>query len=162
MMKKLLAAFVMIMMLGISTVCFAEIAEADLVLGGLYPGQPWSEVIAMYGNPSWEQRLPNRTTGYVYEKPDGQFLLQKENEVLVHITVTTNRAMVTTRGISIGASRDDVIRAYGSPDRSEKAQMYEEFRYYAGEKSLRFSLFDGRLKWINVAIKDAPEPPVMP
>ena len=54
--KLFMSAMVLTMILG-TTNCFAQISKSDLNIGGIYYGQPLSELVRMLGQPEW--RKPN-------------------------------------------------------------------------------------------------------
>ena len=145
--KLFMSAIVAVMTLASAT-CFAQISSDDLVIGGMYPGQPWSEVINMYGQPSMTQITREGITEYIFRNTNkGSFELHKENERITHIGVV-NKIMSTARGIRNGASKQEIINAYGQPDDIVIQGQLENLDYYANNGKLRFSLYQNKSEWI--------------
>ena len=55
--KKLFMSAMVLAMTLETAACFAQISKSDLNIGGIYYGQPLSELVRMLGQPEW--RKPN-------------------------------------------------------------------------------------------------------
>ncbi len=149
--KKSVLSVITALAIMVTATCFAQISTDDLLIDGLYPGQPWSEVVAKYGQPSFESLNADRSMDYVYDLKSGQFFLQKENERLTFIAVTSNKLMSTARGIRLGSTKNDVLNAYGNPDKVFDDNTGNlSLTYLTGKEgeNLRFTIYQGRVKWM--------------
>ena len=134
--KIVMSALVLAIMLATS-VCFARITTDDLLIDGIYrfyPGQPLSKVIEKLGQPAFTNNQPNRTCSHIFYVNGNEILLNHENERLTFIGTTLKR-VATARGIRIGATRDDVLKAYGTPDKEEPKNEhgYSNLVYFTGK-----------------------------
>ena len=121
--KKLALMGIATLAMTISATGFAQITTDELVVGDFYPGKPWSEIIATYGQPDDKFMFPSKQVkyGYVYNSiKGGQIIFEKENEYVTVISIVSNKLMATRKGIRLGATENDIINAYGTPDKSDK------------------------------------------
>ena len=150
--RNLIMSAIVTAMTLVTATCFAQISTDDLLIGGLYPGQPWSEVVDMYGQPSWTQVQPTKEMAYIYDSiKGGQVLLQKENERVTFIAITSNKLMSTVRGICLGATKAEVLNSYGMPDKEiDDSTGHLSLTYLTGKEneSLRFTIYQDRVKWM--------------
>lgn len=142
--KKSVLSVITALAIMVTATCFARISTDDLIIGGLYPGQPWSEVISIYGQPNMRQG----TNEYIFWVNKGKILLRIENEHVVFINVL-NGTTPTTRGISRGVSKQEIINIYGQPDDIVITGQLENLDYYADNGRLRLSLYQNRLDYIR-------------
>ena len=98
------------------------ITKEDLNVGGIYFGQKVSEIVARYGQPV--KTVPRAPKGldYVFSGEAGQFTVSpefssSEGEIVKGMIIKEGCGLATSRGIRIGATREEVKAVYGSPDR---------------------------------------------
>ena len=118
--KAFLSAIVLAMTLE-TAVCFAQIFKSDLSIGGIYYGQPLSEVVRMYGQPVW--RKPNFikfTSGSanIFITPS-----DTQDTVMGASITGGNPKLKTNAGIGSGSTLADVIAAYGEPDETSSVSV---------------------------------------
>lgn len=135
------------MLLMLTVTCFARISTDDLVIGGIYPGQPWSEVISLYGQPSFENREPDGNYRYYYEK-NGQFGVDVVSGHVTGLYNTGNTSLTTTKNIRLGSTREELIQAYGQPDQSftENGTEYITYNTNTENEGIQFRISNGRVK----------------
>lgn len=115
--KAILTGVTAAMMLATAT-CFAQIYKDDLIIGGIYYGQPVSEVINKYGQPVHK-------TGYdlIFNYGNAQvIIILSDDKQTVAGTVfagSHNTNLKTRAGITYGATLSDLRAAYGEPDAIE-------------------------------------------
>ena len=112
--KAILTGVTAAMMLATAT-CFAQIYKDDLNIGGIYYGQPLSEVVKRYGQPVRQSKY---LVIFKYGKAD-IYINPSEDGRAVNITVvgSPNDALKTKAGIIVGSSTlSDLKNAYGEPD----------------------------------------------
>ena len=116
--KLFMSAMVLAMTLGTAN-CFAQISKSDLNIGGIYYGQPLSEVVRMLGQPEW--RKPNFIK-FSYGSVN-IFITPSESQTAVSAASVTggNPNLKTNAGIGTGATLDDLKAAYGEPDEMSSA-----------------------------------------
>ncbi|MBP5736577.1 MAG: hypothetical protein J6W55_03940 [Acidaminococcaceae bacterium] len=113
---KLLAAF--LVTLAVSVPCFAQIAKENMVLGGLYIGQSYSEVMDLYGMPTGimrETEEPGRVFSFA-EKNGTEFNVRIVDDRVAGIELFGKNTLSTKAGIRIGSAAKKVKKAYGKPD----------------------------------------------
>ena len=139
--KKLITSVISVLMIIVTSTCFAQISVDEFVIDKIYLGQPWSEFINTYGQRSFESMNPNRRMAYVYNVKGGQFLVEKYNEHISFIAVPTNKFMSTKKGIRIGSTTDELLNAYGRPDKTKdviNGDIVFEYLTSDGQGILRF------------------------
>lgn len=119
--RKLIMTVTVAVMTLATTTGFAKIAYDDLNLGGIYLGQPMSEIITKFGQPKFKARTPDFPNGYYGSFNCGNFKLyisttDSDNGVVFELTANNDCQFVTKAGIGIGSSLASVKAAYGEPD----------------------------------------------
>ena len=116
--KIIVSTFALVTML-VATTCFAQISKSDLNIGGIYYGQPWSEVIATYGQPIDKEPRPPKGYNYVFRYGNSTFTSNYWNKgnYVSHVGVKNNCTFSTKAGIHIGSTQADIQAVYGKPDR---------------------------------------------
>lgn len=166
------AALLAITVSAFTGTCFA-IEESDLNIGGIYLGQPIKEVIAQIGKPISKEKLKDKEFGYIelahkrykydFVKNGAKFTVIADRNVKGVIVNKTAEAagLATKAGISLGATGDDVLKAYGTPlwdvdrggliDDSLSRIMRYRKRINGDEEQLLFSfMFDLNGKLVNM------------
>lgn len=124
-MKKvfLLVSMLVLMM---SSVCFAKVNMEDLNLGGIYIGQPIDEVINIYGEPLKQPTAP-KGYDFIFSLDGGNFVVrptypyQGKESIVEKITLKDDiKSLKTHLNIGLYASREDVINTYGAPDNTDE------------------------------------------
>ena len=160
-MKKLM--LIMMAFLSVAVTAEATISETSIAAGGVYPGQPFSEVISIYGNPVKAGDLMGGHPGgriYSFSKNETTFDIWANSKVL-WITVKGNNGISTPDGIHVGSTVAEVIKAYGEPDfrqsskdlpKKTRKEDYETYFYYQhsstphfGPKYLCFTIVEGKV-----------------
>ena len=110
--KLIMTVTVAVMTLATAT-CFAMISKSDLEIGGIYYGQPISEVVRIFGQPEW--RKPNfikfrHGSINIFITPSG-------SDTVIQASITGGKHNLKTKaGIGVGATLDDLRAVYGEPD----------------------------------------------
>ena len=132
------AALLAIAVSAFTGTCFA-IEESDLNIGGIYLGQPIKEVVAKMGKPvskeklkdidfGYTTKLANKRYEYGFVKNGAKFTVIADKNVKGVIVNKTAEAagLATKAGISLGASGDDVLKAYGTPLWDDRGGFIDE------------------------------------
>lgn len=149
----------------VSCTCFA-ITRADLNVGGIYIGQNYNDVVASYGQPAESDLLPGGHGEYyhIYKKDGKEVFTIIEKNIVTNIEINDN-AYATKAGIAVGATADDVKKAYGTPT---KEAVINSSKFIISYRTptinqmydyLRFDIVDGKVKAIFAGIEvDIPLP----
>ena len=120
--KFVMTVTVAVMTLATAT-CFAQITVDDLVINGIYVGQPVTEVINRLGEPAQKTTFPGggSMTQYSYNfgsSDSFSFTTSSDGQNVVAASVSNGCNFVTKAGIGIGSSFADIKAAYGEPDKA--------------------------------------------
>lgn len=141
--KKVFMSALLLGTLMLSGICYAEIKESDLNIGGIYCGMPFEEVLKRFGEPVRAGNFGGmRRKHYIFNHDGAEFAVTlmmydangkpvydydgKGNPVVAFVGISDHHVfylkgpgsrMLTAAGIGIGATYDEVIKAYGKPDR---------------------------------------------
>ncbi|MBR4907997.1 MAG: DUF4309 domain-containing protein [Acidaminococcaceae bacterium] len=118
--KKLLAASLTALAISVSVPCFAQIPSSIMIIGGLYIGQSFSEVISVYGKPVAEREPAGRGMMYTFTKNGASFDVRICNDKVSEVAVNQINGPSTISGIKIGSTPEEVTKTYGKPDVEEK------------------------------------------
>ena len=118
--KRFTTTIIFTILLIMATPCLA-ITKDDLTAGRLYIGQSFSEVIALYGEPSNESPLAGGPGGLVvtFKQSDSDKIIiytgrQKKS---VWNFFILNKNIPTNAGIQLGSTLNDIKQTYGTPNR---------------------------------------------
>ena len=117
--KKLFLVFVMMVSVMVSAVCYAQISKEDLNIGGIYFGQPMSDVINKLGAPVRRISTPPAGSAPVFRYGNNEIGVRgSEKSPVRGVWVVTGNGdgLFTSRGITVGSTYDEVIKAYGKAD----------------------------------------------
>ena len=121
--KLFMSAMVLAITLETAT-CFAQISKSDLNIGGIYYGQPWSEVIATYGQPVRREQRPPAGKNNIFAYSNFEFLANPiNNEYVYEVFIKDNCTFTTKAGIGIGSTLAEVQAAYGQPDKRTNGSL---------------------------------------
>lgn len=147
--KTMVVTVLSVVMMMFSAVCFAQITEEDLNIGGIYPGQPLEEVVVKFGQPRIVQRPPIGYNFY-FKIGDGDVLIQlttnNKDGIIRVVNVLKNTGMTLPTGIGVGATEEDIIKVYGEPDDANEYRGRKVLEYRTSEDVngyLFFTLKDG-------------------
>ena len=113
-----------------------------ITIGSLHSGMTIQEVIAELGQPTRTNAAGLEFSGF------GLFVTPANGEM----TLFPPFAGRTKEGIGMGASRADVVRAYGEPPISKITKPgFELLRY--DSLGIKFQIHDGRVDWIDIISK---------
>ena len=137
--KKLLAASLTALAITVSVPCFAQIPSSIMIIGGLYIGQSFSEVISVYGKPVAEREPAGRGMMYTFAKNGTTFDVRICNDKVSEIDVFKSNGPSTISGIRIGSTLNEVKNTYGKPDTEGK--FGDDYVIeYTGKKDNDFTL----------------------
>ena len=118
--KKLLAASLTALAITVSVPCFAQIPSSIMIIGGLYIGQSFSEVVSVYGKPVAEREPAGRGMMYTFAKNGTTFDVRICNDKVSEVAVNQMNGPSTISGIKIGSTLNEVKNTYGKPDTENK------------------------------------------
>ncbi len=143
--KLFMSAIVTAMML-VTTTCFAQISVSELNIGGVYIGQPVSEVIDRFGEPS-SQGTSNTGEAYFWlargSISDYRLIVQSSSDRSGYVVVASSGVggdLLTKAGIGAGASLAAIKAKYGEPDEISGHKGMRQVKYLAGDFQLSFYL----------------------
>ena len=137
--KKLLAASLTALAITVSVPCFAQIPSSIMIIGGLYIGQSFSEVVSVYGKPVAEKEPAGRGMMYTFAKNGTTFDVRICNDKVSEIDVFKSNGPSTISGIRIGSTLNEVKNTYGKPDTEGK--FGDDYVIeYTGKKDNDFTL----------------------
>lgn len=102
-----------------SVPCFAQITDSDLSIAGVYYGQNFSEVKAVYGNPVKSRKIiGSGAMEYSFASNGTCFdvITDSKSVTVKGVSVSGNNGLATKAGIKVGTSMNQVIELYGQPD----------------------------------------------
>lgn len=160
--REILSLFLVVLFLAALAGCGKKAAEEEpteeLVieaLVGIGPvkfGASQTEVIEYFGEPDRTSEgkvtklvyVPSRGLNFVFDAELGLQEIGCWSEGMLPSGVTTFSGR-TKKGIRIGATRDEIVAAYGQPDRTstDSKGVIESLHY--DKLSARFSIKDGKL-----------------
>ena len=129
--KKLFVLSLATIFITVSVPCFAQLPKEDMVVGGLYIGQRFSEVMEMYGRPSGimkETEDPGRVFSFT-EENGTEFNVHIIDDRVVGVELFGKNSLSTKAGIRIGSTVKNVKRAYGNPD-DQRGTKDDGIMYY--------------------------------
>ena len=124
--KKLTTASMITLAITLSSTCFA-ITKEDLNIGGVYIGQPFSAVTAIYGKPvtTKEEGAPKMyfrhsfaSNGTIFDVLTGGNYYTKVPSDVFCVVVSGNNGIATSKGIKVGSTLKDITNVYGTPNRT--------------------------------------------
>ena len=136
--KKLFVLSLATIFITVSVPCFAQLPKEDLVVGGLYIGQKFSEVMEMYGRPSGimkETEDPGRVFSFT-EENGTEFNVHIIDDRVAGVELFGKNSLSTKAGIRIGSTVKNVKRAYGNPD-DQRGTKDDGIMYYKCDASNR-------------------------
>ena len=154
--RNLLVVSLAILSLTISVPCFAQMKKEDMVVGGLYIGQHYSEVMDIYGRPSGimkETEEPGRVFSFIDNGTE--FNVHIINDRVAGVEVFGKNALSTKAGIRIGTTVKKVKKTYGEPDeeRGSGNNCILYYKYDAGDHHiwiLTIAATDGKVSSIEL------------
>jgi len=129
--KKYFVLSLATLLITVSVPCFAQMPKEDMVVGGLYIGQRFSEVMEMYGRPSGimkETEVPGRMFSFT-EENGTEFNVRIIDDRVAGVELFGKNSLSTKAGIQIGSTVRHVKRAYGKPD-DQRGTEDDSIMYY--------------------------------
>ena len=133
--KKLLVSSLTTLVIAVSLPCFAQIPSSIMIIGGLYIGQNFSEVISVYGKPVAEKVPAGRGKMYTFTKNGTEFNVRILNDKVSEVDVFKVNGPSTISGIRIGSTPEEVTKTYGKPDEI-RIEMARELKKSQEEREL--------------------------
>lgn len=169
-MRKIFVMMTFLVVLSISMVCSAAIADSDLLLGGVKVWDSQSSVKAIHGQPLDEEQFMLNNALDESDLPDNIYggqvwyygkqtciMFDTKKKVGSISTYDAKDGFATPRGIKVGMSMDDVRSAYGEPDSSSPVGIMEmtesgplsltgtDITYYNKTGCLNFTIVDNKV-----------------
>ena len=154
--KKLLIPPLAAFFITTAVPCFAQMTKEDMVVGGLYIGQHYSEVMDIYGRPSGimkETEEPGRVFSFIDN--GAEFNVRIVDDRVAGVEVFGKNTISTKAGIRIGANVNKVKKTYGEPDeeRGKGNDCILYYKYDAGDNHtwiLTIAATDGKVSSIEL------------
>lgn len=146
-MKRLAAILAFTFTFGLMSFCAASISIDDCVLGGIAIRSNAEYVKSVYGEPTRITRslmhdLP------MYEYGDSFYIVFSDDMNFVQVMGTTaNNGIATSKGISVGMKRMDVLGAYGTPTKTG----------YDNKRRVTSCFYDAGYSYFGIVFKINPE-----
>lgn len=156
-MKKIL--LIMMVLVSVSAVAFAKVADDHFVIGGVSIGQTMSQVKAVCGEPVKTRSL-NEFHFYEYGNNDEtKYVIRFRNGMADTIFVAGNKNIATLDGIKIGSAKKDIIKTYGKPDVHQHGTGFvshpdaELVQYFSvnGNMRMTFEVMHGKVINFDIA-----------
>ena len=157
-MKKIVSVLAVLVVFFCSSLASARLNDNEIAVGGLGPGSVIPYAISIYGQPDevslrdcgrkvycWGKGFEVRTHGNLshIDEIDG-------------ISITANNGISTPQGIHVGSKSDDILKAYGKPDKTAENKQEDAVQYtYMGTyRYMEFIMQHGTVLFINVLEHD--------
>lgn len=141
--RKVFMSALLLGTLMLSGICYAEIKESDLNIGGIYCGMPFEEVLKRFGEPVRAGNFGGmRRKTYIFIHDGAEFAVTlmmydekgnpvydydgKGQPVVAMVGIIRDGStffikkpgshFLTAAGIGLGSTYDEIINAYGKPD----------------------------------------------
>ena len=121
----------------------ALIDSDDLVLGGVTLGESYEEVEAQYGPPT-QRKIGGFWYGSIYYGDTVQMTIEPDRDkpdtyYIYGVTSRGNNGLATPKGITVGSTEEEVLEAYGGPDRTffDHGDGGQNYMYYDNENFKR-------------------------
>ena len=110
------------------------IEKSELCLGGITIDMPYQSVVKMYGEPQWKYGNPNNGIAMYGDTVRIGF----DKNIVTYVLVMADNGWKTPKGISVGMTLDDVYKAYGMLEISEKGAKgdYVVYHYVRGPERI--------------------------
>ena len=147
-----------VVMMMFSAVCFAQITEEDLNIGGIYYGQSMDEIVAKYGDSI--RTLQGIPVGrrFVFLVDGSEIIITPGKGTAGTLMIEGGSKLLTNKGIGLQSTLDDVINVYGTPDSDKFDTMYQirniSYRVGGGVSSSDASNLPEEVKKIVFSFKD--------
>ena len=118
-MKRVLMALLFAVAMMASITCYAQITVADLNIGGIYYGMPYSDVTEKLGQPIRMEKTPPAGSAPVFKCGNAEILVHynHSSQKVNGVSVLSGDGISTAVGIGAGVSTyEDIINGYGQPD----------------------------------------------
>jgi hypothetical protein len=159
MFKKILASLLVV---ALYPLALLAVDLSDETLAGIKPADNWAQVKAKHGEPSsqksegYTEEIGCHFWSYNYKTKGLEFWVCHEKKDrtgaagVASIRAYGESEANTSKGIGLGASREEVEKAYG------KANVIEEniLSYYHNHVHLLFTLDGGKVKEINLGVSE--------
>ena len=127
---KIITAIITTSLIGFSSTCFALAYWSDLKIGEVYYEQTVDDLVSKYGKPlreDWETTDYDGVVRYGYYVQDTVLWINIEDGVVTGaaaVNVKRKKSkLMTSEGIGFGATIEDVINVYGTPDSDKMVQI---------------------------------------
>ncbi len=148
----MILSFFVSIFLFISTSSYAQVTKNDFSAGGIYMGQPVSEVVSIYGLPRNIKPAAGKGYLYSYGQYDTVFDVHSyEREIVSGFYSYGNNGAATKAGIKYGSSLKNIINAYGQPDVKNIARngnYVVEYEYQNNKFNVWVLHFELRNGWV--------------
>jgi len=135
-MKRILLLLISVCCLAGFTICYANIANEELSLGGITLQSSTDYVRSVYGEPERIVKSNSRFTGPMQTYYYGtSFRLMVKDGKVTQLDSTGNNGIKTPSGISVGMTRNDLETIYGKPNRVNRDSAGYISDYYYGSDS---------------------------
>ena len=158
-MKKLTSFFLALLIVVVygCTMCYANIANEELSLGGITLESSSDYVRGIYGEPDRIVKSNSRFTGPMQTYYYGtSFRLMMKNDKVEQLDSTGNNGIKTPSGICVGMTRSDLEATYGKPNKVNRNTAGYISNYYYGSENNFYTgaqfRFDGSGRISSISI----------
>lgn len=117
--KRIIMTVITMLAIAATGTCFA-VSKEDFVIGNIYLGQPFNEVIAKYGQPVRQEQSNGYSRYYFINDGNSKWFLVDTtpagDKSVLSVGLNGDIKIATKAGIRIGSTGAELKNAYGEPD----------------------------------------------
>ncbi len=161
--KKLVMTVITALAIAVTGTCFA-VSKEDFVIGNIYLGQPFNEVIAKYGQPVHQDQATEYSRYYFVKEGSSKWFLVDTmpdgDKSVLSVAINGDIKIATKAGIKTGSTAAEVKKAYGEPDEcldTMNNRISMDDKNYQGPCIVNYETAGWSLQFLLAGGKDAQE-----